>query len=249
MKNSSYKHLIISSSVIVGLIIIYEIISLINKDNIFIPDFIDILKNIGSIFKNGNEVLILLKTVLKIIIVIFISFLLSLIIHYFNYIFKYNKDIVSPLIFIIKAMPFAIISVYLYILLFNNKNIIPYIVSFLVIFPLVYDGSGGALDINKDIIDEVRTLQGSSLMKYRKVYLPLAFPPMLITFLQAFSLGIKVMVMSEYIASVNNSIGQIINDAKLNLDFTTILSWLILLIIIVVIFDLIVGILKKKQNT
>ena len=154
----------------------------------------------------------------------------------------------NPIIFIIKASPFAIVSVYLYILLFNNKEIIPYIVSFMVIFPLVYDGVGGALKIDKNIIEETKMLKGTTFEKYKMVYLPLALPPMLITFLQSISLGVKVMVMSEYIASVNNSIGQIINDAKLNLDFGVILAWLILLILIIVIFDVLVSILKKKLN-
>ena len=248
MKSSSYKHFIVSSTVIIGLIVIYEIISLTSKNNLFIPDFLDILKNIFNIFKSGKDVLILLKTILKILIVIISSFLISILIHYISHIFKYNKDIVNPLIFIIKASPFAIVSVYLYILLFNNKEIIPYIVSFMVIFPLVYDGVGGALKIDKNIIEEVKMLKGSTLEKYKEVYLPLALPPMLITFLQSISLGVKVTVMSEYIASVNNSIGQIINDAKLNLDFGVILAWLILLVLIIVIFDVLVSILKKKLN-
>ncbi len=246
MKNSSYKHLIISISTIVGIIIAYEIISLILKDNIFAPDFLDIIKNIVGIFKNGREVLIFLKTILKIVIVIFISFILSLLIHFISLKFKYNSDIVNPIIFIIKASPFAIVSIYLYILLFNNKEIIPYIVSFLVIFPLVYDGVKGALNISLDIIDEVKMLNGSTFKKYTDIYIPLSLPYLLITFLQSFSLGVKVMVMSEYIASVNNSIGSIINDAKLNLDFTTILSWLILLILIIIIFDFLVHTFMKR---
>ena len=71
---------------------------------------------------------------------------------------------------------------------------------------------------------------------------------MLVTFLQGISLGVKVMVMAEYICSVNNSIGSIINSAKLELDFSTILAWLLLLVLIIVVFDVAINLLKKKVD-
>ena len=86
-------------------------------------------------------------------------------------------------------------------------------------------------------------------MKYTRIYIPLAISPMLITLLQGISLGVKVMVMAEYICSLNNSIGLIINNAKLELDFSTILAWLILLVVIIIIFDVSINLLKKKMDS
>ena len=150
--------------------------------------------------------------------------------------------------FIIKACPFAIVSVYLFVLLYKSKWIIPYIVCFLVVFPVVYEGVKQALKIDRDIVDELSLLPGPRRMKYMRIYVPLALSPMLVTLLQGISLGVKVMVMAEYIVSLNNSIGLIINEAKTNLDFSTILAWLILLIAIIIIFDVSINILKKKTD-
>ena len=86
-------------------------------------------------------------------------------------------------------------------------------------------------------------------MKYTRIYVPLAISPMLITLLQGISLGVKVMVMAEYICSLNNSIGLIINNAKLELDFSTILAWLILLVVLIIIFDVGINLLKKKMDS
>ena len=136
MKNSSYKHIGISVSVIILLIIIYQIFTILNQDDIFFPGINDIFAKLGEII--GSKDAVLLLTLLgKILIVLVASFLISLFIHFINYVFKYNVDIVNPIMFIIKACPFAIVSVYLYILLFKNKEIIPYIVCFLVVFPVV----------------------------------------------------------------------------------------------------------------
>ena len=248
MMNSSYKRIGISVSVIIILILGYQIFTLINTQDIFFPGVGDIFKSIGGIL-GSSDALLLLSLLGKIIIVLLISFLVSLLIHYINYVFKYNIDIINPIMFIIKACPFAIVSVYLYILLFKNKEIIAYIVCFLVVFPVVYEGVKQALSIDRDIVAELSLLPGPRYMKYLKIYVPLALSPMLVTLLQGISLGVKVMVMAEYICSLNNSIGLIINDAKLNLDFSTILAWLLLLVIIIIIFDVSINILKKKIDS
>lgn len=245
MKNSTYKHFVISVSVIILLIILYQIFTIINNDDIFFPGINDIVASLGSIL-GSKDALLLLSLLGKIMIVLVVSFLISIFIHFINYVFKYNVDIVNPIMFIIKACPFAIVSVYLYILLFKNKEIIPYIVCFLVVFPVIYEGVKQALNIDKDIISELSLLPGRGYMKYTRIYIPLALSPMLVTFLQGISLGVKVMVMAEYICSIDNSIGSIINYAKQWLDFSTILAWLILLILIIIIFDASINLLKRK---
>lgn len=247
MKGSTYKHFAISVSVIILLILIYLIFTSINKDDIIYPSVGEISKSLGKIM-GSKDALLILKLLLKIIIVLVVSFLLSLLIHLVNYIFKYNIDIVNPIMFIIKACPFAIVSVYLYILLFNNKEIIPYIVCFLVVFPVIYEGVKQALSIDKDIVAELSLLPGPAYMKYLRIYVPIAVSPMLITFLQGISLGVKVMVMAEYICGVNKSIGQKVMNAKISFEFNTVLAWLIVLIIIIIVFDVTINVLKKLYD-
>lgn len=247
MRNSSYKHIGISVTVIILIIVAYQIFSVASSQDIFFPSVGDILKTLGSIL-GSRDSLLLLSLLGKILIVLVISFLVSILINFINYVFKYNIDIVNPIMFIIKACPFAIVSVYLFVLLYKSKWIIPYIACFLVVFPIVYEGVKQALKIDRDIVDELSLLPGPRRMKYMRIYVPLALSPMLVTLLQGISLGVKVMVMAEYIVSLNNSIGLIINEAKTNLDFSTILAWLILLIAIIIIFDVSINILKKKTD-
>jgi hypothetical protein len=115
MKNSSYKHIGISVSVIILLIIIYQIFTILNQDDIFFPGINDIFMKLGGVL-GSRDALLLLSLLGKILIVLVVSFLISLLIHFINYVFKYIVDIVNPIMFIIKACPFAIVSVYLYVL-------------------------------------------------------------------------------------------------------------------------------------
>ncbi len=247
MRNSSYKHLSVSAAVIILIIIGYQIFSMINTKDIFFPGIDEIFKSLGSIL-GSRDALLILSLLGKILIVLVISFLVSLLINYLNYVFKYNIDIVNPIMFVIKACPFAIVSVYLFIVLYQSKWIIPYIVCFLVVFPVVFEGVKNALNIDRDIVSELSLLHGPRYMKYTRIYIPLALSPMLVTLLQGISLGVKVMVMAEYIVALKNSIGKIINDAKMALDFSTILAWLIILVVIIIIFDIGINLLKKKTD-
>ena len=87
MKNSSYKHIGISVSVIILLIIIYQIFTILNQDDIFFPGINDIFAKLGEII--GSKDAVLLLTLLgKILIVLVASFLISLFIHFIKIIKK-----------------------------------------------------------------------------------------------------------------------------------------------------------------
>ena len=68
------------------------------------------------------------------------------------------------------------------------------------------------------------------------------------TCLQTFGLGIKVMIMGEYICQSNNSLGNIVYLYKQNLDFTHLFALLIEVVILVFIVEIAVKIVKKKLN-
>lgn len=248
MQNSSYKKLGISVVSVILLLLIYQIFTIINSNDFLFPGVNDILISVGKIL-GSKDALLLLSLLGKILVVLVASFLLSLFIHFLNYQFKYNVDIINPFIFIIKACPFAIVSVYLYVIFFKTLEVVPYIICFLVVFPVVYEGVKQALSIDKDIVSELSLLPGPRYMKFTRIYLPLALSPMLVTLLQGISLGVKVMVMAEYIVYLNNSIGLLINDAKVELDFSKVLAWLILLTTVIIIFDIAINLLKKKMDS
>jgi NitT/TauT family transport system permease protein len=73
--------------------------------------------------------------------------------------------------------------------------------------------------------------------------------------LQSLGLGLKVMIMAEYLAQTDNSIGKAISFARVNLAYDEIFAWTLLLIIIAVLFELLINHykpitdkFKKSQN-
>ena len=66
-------------------------------------------------------------------------------------------------------------------------------------------------------------------------------------FLQSFGLAFKVMITSEYICQTQNSIGQVLYDAKSNLDMDVLIAWSIVIVVIVVIIELLFRYVNKKM--
>jgi ABC-type nitrate/sulfonate/bicarbonate transport system permease component len=59
--------------------------------------------------------------------------------------------------------------------------------------------------------------------------------------LQSLGLGIKVLVMSEYLAQTQQSIGNELYMAKTNIEFSEVFAWSFILITIALLFELIIN--------
>jgi NitT/TauT family transport system permease protein len=66
--------------------------------------------------------------------------------------------------------------------------------------------------------------------------------------LQSAGLGIKVLVMAEFLAQTRNSIGNQLYLAKVNLEYDRVFAWTILLIIIAVILEFLIEYYVRKRT-
>ena len=118
-----------------------------------------------------------------------------------------------------------------------------------MVLPVMIEGFIAALDeIDTIYLLTLKTENVSFIKKYFIIYLPLIMPYILMTCLQTFGLGIKVMIMGEYICQSNNSLGNIVYLYKQNLDFAHLFALLIGVVILVFIVEIAVKIVKKKLN-
>jgi NitT/TauT family transport system permease protein len=78
--------------------------------------------------------------------------------------------------------------------------------------------------INKDVI--------------KHVYFPLSVPFLRSALIDAVGLGFKVLVVAEYIAQTQTSIGREIYMSKVNLDFTSVFAWTLMLLVFVLVIEI-----------
>ena len=251
MKASSYlSKVIYTICSIVFLILLWEIISVSmgEEQQILFPRVSVIFKEIGNIFTSGDWVK-LLVTLGRTLLLILISFIICFVFGFIYIIFPQSYYFLKPIVNILKAAPFIIISIYIYYIFLGKKtDASVYILGLLVVFPLMYEGFIQSIDgINNDIIDELSLLKVSKFRKFFQVYIPLIGSNIALTLLQSFGLGIKIVVMGEILFNIPNSTGEAIRYGGGAVEQAPMLAWLVLIVILVCLVDLLVIIFNKKR--
>lgn len=246
MKSSIIKSkYIFSATTIIFIIALWFILSAIVKNTYVFPTF-NMLLQAGKtiVIDNFNIILLtIVKILLGVVIASFISALIFVI-----YILK--KDFIgffTPILSFIHVVPTMAISVYLY--LFVDKSLIPFLLVIMVTVPIMVEGLITAYDnIDKGIMDMLKLEQISFFKKLFKVYIPIMLPYILMIFLQSFSLGLKAMVMGEYLSITPNSLGFLIYYSQTLTSTENIIVILIILFVISIICEIIIKLLQSKIN-
>jgi ABC-type nitrate/sulfonate/bicarbonate transport system permease component len=147
-----------------------------------------------------------------------------------------------PLVSTLRTLP--VISIIIVILIVFGNEITLYIISLLLLFPIIYQAVlDGVKNIDSLLIDVVKLDSSSSNYDaLRMVYFPLSIPFLRSALIDAVGLGFKVLVVAEYIAQTNQSIGKTIYMHKINLEFTDVFAWTLMLLVFVLIIE---GLVEK----
>jgi len=188
---------------------------------------------------------VVLKTILKIVISVSIGVVISLGI---VVIYILKKDLIgffTPILEFLHVVPIIGISLYLF-LIFDNLSMPPYVITIMVVIPIIVNALTTAYDnIDKTIEDALKLEQIKFHHKLFKVYIPLIMPYFLMSLLQSFSLGVKAMIMGEYICYVNGSLGALMYNSKLE-DNGLLIAILLILFLLSIICEVIIKIVQSK---
>ncbi len=150
-----------------------------------------------------------------------------------------------PVVTSLRTLPVASLIVIILILYGHTRSL--YIITFLMIFPLVFEAAKqGVLNISTTLKWALLLEKVPWRKKMTKVYLPLAFPYIKTGFLQSIGLGFKVLVMAEFIAQSPQSIGNMLYRGRINLQYDHVFAWTIILIIIVTMVELFIQRLRSE---
>lgn len=232
---------------ILGIFITWLILSLIINNDFILPTPMATFVALGNLLIKFHTYQVFLYTFIRIIFTTLVAFLLGVI---FSSIASYSrgfKEFINPLMVLLKTIPVA--SIIILLLIMVGKDVAPLFITFLVIFPIFYEGSLQALlSISKDIKEDVALLPGSNVKKFFKIFLPITKDTLITCLLQGFGLGFKVMIMAEFLAQPNGSIGREMMFSKQYLEIDDVFAWTLLLITVVFVIDSMLKYLKKRME-
>ena len=213
MKSKLYHFLLHRLFPVVFWLAVWEIAAGIINHSYFLPGLWETLLAIKKIITEPGFLKIVSNTLLRIFAGIASGTLLATVFAILSHRFRILYSLISPINSVIKATPVASIIILLWISM--NGNSLAIFVSFLMVFPIIWQNLYDAFSsIDNRLIEVAEVFQ----FNYRKRLCLLVFPALKQYFLPAFvtaiGLAFKAEIAAERIAGVRNSIGQMIYYAK-----------------------------------
>jgi len=231
-----------SISVIIGLMICYEIGVKIIQKPIILPSLTLVFNELIRIIFSSSFVIVIQATLLRTILTFLFVFAISLVIGILSGYFKRIEWLLLPIVTFLRTVP--TISITLILLIWFGKEFGPIMIMGLVVFPILYELIVGAMkQIDHDLLDVCLLFGATKIEKFKALYYPQLLKTLRSGIQATIGLSFKVMVMAEVMAQSSVGIGQMLNYEKTYLNIAAVFAWTTILIVLVMIFELISSLL------
>ncbi len=239
-KNSLYNFL-----GILFVFVLWYILSITYNNSLVIPKISEVFNSVLDLLSSLRFYNLFFTMIIRILITLLGSLIIALILSLLSFISNKIHSFLNPIIVIMKTVP--IIAIMILLLMSIGMRMAPYIATSFVIIPLIYEMIYSALKgIDKTITEDIKTVTGINLTVIYKFYLPLIFPSLVTSLIQSFGLGLKVMLMAEFISPMRDTFGAEINRYYTNNDMPNVFAIVIIVIFVVYLTDKLMKFMREK---
>lgn len=236
IKSKTFKKVALYALSIIVLYLVSLVFSLVVNNSIILPSPNETISTFFSLLTKGTTYIYLLNTLKSLLISLVISFIIGLVLGVLAGINENIRVFLKPWITIMRSFPLAAIII-LILVIAGFKNT-PYIVTTFVLAPIIYEAvSNGITNIDQTLIDTYKLESKINFNIIKRVYIPLISSSIKAAFSSAVGLGIKVLIMAEFLAGSSNSLGYAIKPAADNLNYAEVYAYCIIIIIIVLLIE------------
>lgn len=217
------KNVLISIGSIVLVWIVWIVAYYSVGNDYILPSFIQTFSAMGKLLSGAEFWVAFSHTLLRTLVAFALSLVFGTALAVLARTFSAVRAFLAPIISVLRTVP--TMAVILLLLLWTSPSAAPVVVSFLVLFPAVYAAAISSLD---EVYEQYGMLaQVFNVGKKRKIlkmYLPLCAPSLLKQAGGILSLGIKITVSGEVLSSTYQSLGGLMQNAKMFVDIPTLLA-------------------------
>ena len=160
------------------------------------------------------------------------------------YAFKDAERLLNPFMGLVRAIPTMAILLILIIIISPSQT--PIVVAGIVICPTLYQAFlSGFHQIDKKLIEMATIYKVPKKRQILQFYVPFILPIMLEHVATAFSLNIKLVIAAEALAQTRNSIGKLMQFAKVNLEMGKLFALTIVAVILSMVSEGLIHLLRK----
>lgn len=231
----------LSNKIFVALfwLIVWEIVYLSINESIIFPSPKSVFITLFSMMKTAQFWKTLLFSLGRVLQSMAYGIIIGVVLLFICYKSYFFRNIMSPLISAIKALPVATFIILL--MFFVKSENVPVIIGTIMVVPIVYNNLlEGIKNIDRELIEMVNVFHVSFIEKLTKLYIPSVMPYMIATINVCVSFCFKATISAEVLSIPKNSIGLNIYNAKIYFDIETLFAWTIVIVFSSVLLEFIV---------
>lgn len=226
IKNKSKKIL-----VIVFYLVIWQIVSMIFKEEILFVSPFKVLEKILENLKDISFYKSIFATVYKILAGFISGSLMGIILAIISYKFKNTKEFIYLPIVVLKSIP--VVSFVILLLFFVGANNLSIYISFVMVLPIIYlNIYEGLINVDKNYLKMASIYKVSLKNKIEYIYFEELKPFLISAFSLGMGLSFKSGLAAEVIALPNYGIGTMLYNSKIYLDTANLFSYTIIAVLV-----------------
>ena len=227
---------------------VWELASRAVDNSYFLPSVKETLKALSVLMKSEGFYKTILSSLLRVLSGLLLGSVGGVVLAVLCHHISFLRDLFTPLISVIKAMPVATFIIILWITL--RGSALSIFIGFMMVMPIIFQNVLCGYDsIDKNLVEVTRVFEFSRFKTFRVLTLPTLFSYFAPAFITSIGLAFKSQIAAEIIAYTNNSIGQYIFDAKYNLLTDRVFAWAVVIVVFSILLEnitrLLLGRLQK----
>ena len=159
--------------------------------------------------------------------------------------FELPRALLSPVISIVRATPVA--SFILFLLIWCRNTHVPSIITFLMVFPIVWTAVTKGIETMDTDLEEVgRVFRLDRWHMLRDIYAPQVAPFFMQSVITSLGLAWKSGIAAEVLCTPNYSIGKMIYNARVYLETPQLFAWTLTVIVLSMLLEALIVFLLGK---
>lgn len=219
-----------------SIIILWMILSSFINNEIIVPSIKSTLLSMISIIKGpdfyGTIKYTLLRTLLAFSTSLFLAGLMGLI----SSISKIAYNLMLPILKFLNSVP--TIAIIVLALIWLNNELVPVLVGFIMVFPILYETIlNSILHIDGDIIEMAKIYKVGKRGIIKNIYLPSILYNLSSLFHSALGINLKMVIAGEVLGQPKYGIGTSLQLQRMYLNTPGVFAWIVIILLISGIFD------------
>ena len=235
-KHAKLKKVLITTAVLVIWGAIWQVVSLIVNQPLYVPTPYDTFVSLFGLVGTGDFWLSILATFYRVAFGLVVSFVLGCSLAYISAHAKAVESFLSPFVTAVKSTP--VMSIIILALVWFKASFVPVFSCILLCFPIFYTNTlSGIKAVDKSFLELAKVYHVRKARVIREVTLPSVMPHIYSALSISLGFSWKSVVAAEVLSSPKYSMGFNLYETKLYLDTSGLFAWTIAIIIISIIFE------------